>query len=395
MEASESFPLRQEPILQAADELIPDPFVLALSAVRKLKEHGLPGYLPRVDVMDFVQDAEVVYLPVEQSESVVSLSPKIQQASKRSASKDGYEARKSWLDEIDKDEKEEDLIAKAINSVEPGTSEAAYLNRVLDHRLLSREEELDLAKRIECGDLEAKEKLMTHNMKLVASISRRYHANHLKFIDIFQEGTLGLMRAAEKFDHRRGFRFSTYATLWIRQAIQRGLDNYDLDVRLPAHQAQRARKVNNLEREYSQLHEGEMPSIELIAEMTGFKVEDIMKVKQYSQGSASLDIGVGENGDTSLGSLLPNEEKPIPEQVHETMQSNLISVALRTLPKLEADIIRLSFGVDGADIYTKRAIAQRLGIKERQVEAILSNALNFLSPVAQKIGISPTQAIEP
>ena len=178
--------------------------------------------------------------------------------------------------------------------------------------LLTPAQEIDLAQRIERGDLHAKELLVNSNLRLVASNARRYQNQGLPLSDLVQEGMLGLIRASEKFDWRKGFRFSTYATLWIRQAIQRGLENSGRTIRLPVHVAQRSRKVGRVERELS-VRLGREPTIAELAEETGLTIEQVEEVRHQRAALVSLDQQVGEDGDTALGDLLPSDAEP-PEE---------------------------------------------------------------------------------
>src|SRR3954453_14157201 len=184
------------------------------------------------------------------------------------------------------------------------------LQRAQRYPLLDHTEVVELAKRIEAGDLAAKEKLINHNLRLVVSVARNYQGQGLTFGDLVQEGMLGLIRAAEKYDYRKGFRFSTYATIWIRQALQRGLDNTGRTIRLPAHVAQRARKLARLERELT-VRLGEVPSEERLAEETGFELEEVERLRGYDKTLASLDAGVGDDEETPLGALLPVAEDSV------------------------------------------------------------------------------------
>ena len=186
------------------------------------------------------------------------------------------------------------------------------LRRASQYRLLRPSEELDLAQRIERGDLRAKELLINSNLRLVVSIARRYQGLGLGMSDLVQEGMIGLIRAAEKFDYRKGFRFSTYATLWIRQAIQRGLDNTARTVRLPANVAQQTRKVERVAADLAAKLERE-PTLEEIAAETGFEPDEVERLRKLDTKPASLDARVGEDDSASLGELL-DSDAPTPEE---------------------------------------------------------------------------------
>src|SRR5206468_3824075 len=171
--------------------------------------------------------------------------------------------------------------------------------------LLKPSEEIELAKRIEKGDLAAKDRMINSNLRLVVANARRYQGQGLALGDLIQEGMLGLIRAVEKFDWRKGFRFSTYATLWIRQAIQRGLENTSRTIRLPVHVAQRSRKVGRIERELT-TRLGREPTIEELATETGLPIDQVEEVRHQRAALVSLDQHIGEDGDTALGDLLPS-----------------------------------------------------------------------------------------
>src|SRR3954466_8593741 len=205
--------------------------------------------------------------------------------------------------------------------------------------LLKPSEEIELAKRIERGDLAAKERMINSNLRLVVANARRYQGQGLALGDLIQEGMLGLIRAVEKFDWRKGFRFSTYATLWIRQAIQRGLENTSRTIRLPVHVAQRSRKVGRIERELTTKlgHEPTDEEIAAVADLPRSVVQDptdeeipaaaalpladVIEIRKADRAVVSLDKPVGEDGDTSLGDLISLEAPSVDDEVHEQQSS--------------------------------------------------------------------------
>src|SRR5205085_6877620 len=182
-----------------------------------------------------------------------------------------------------------------------------FLQEVRRHPLLTREEEVELARRIEQGDLGAKERLVNSNLRLVISNARKYQGHDLPLLDLIQEGILGLIRAAEKFDYRKGFKFSTYATFWIRQAIQRALDNRARTIRIPVHLGQRERKIGRAQRELA-ARLGRDPSDEEVAEAAQLTPEEVRETLDAARVVTSIDRPVGEEEETSLGSLLRSEE---------------------------------------------------------------------------------------
>src|SRR5437868_4371116 len=189
-----------------------------------------------------------------------------------------------------------------------------FLRRARVHPLLTAAEEVELAKRIERGDLEAKERMINSNLRLVVSQARRYQGHGLAMEDLVQEGMLGLIRAVEKFDWRRGFKFSTYGTLWIRQAIQRGLQNHGRTIRVPVHVAQRQVKVRKIEADLNTKLSRE-PTDEEIAEVAELPVEEVAALRELSRAMTSLDQPVSEDGETELGDLLASERPGPVEEV--------------------------------------------------------------------------------
>ncbi len=244
--------------------------------------------------------------------------------------------------------------------------------------LLRPVEEIELAKRIEKGDLMAKDRMINSNLRLVVSIARRYQGQGLALGDLIQEGMLGLIRAVEKFDWRKGFRFSTYATLWIRQAIQRGLENTSRTIRLPVHVAQRARKVGRVERELA-TKLGHEPSNEEIALAAELPLEEVIEIRKAERAIASLDKPVGEDGDTSLGDLLAVQTASVDEEVQEAFRSEALQVAISELPEAERDVIEMRFGAGDTEPQTLSQAGKRLGVSTERARQIEERALRRLS----------------
>lgn len=244
--------------------------------------------------------------------------------------------------------------------------------------LLTPEQEIELAQRIEKGDLRAKELLINSNLRLVASNARRYQNQGLPLADLVQEGMLGLIRASEKFDWRKGFRFSTYATLWIRQAIQRGLENSGRTIRLPVHVAQRSRKVGRVERELS-VRLGREPTIEEIAEETGLPIDQIEEVRHQRAALVSLDQQVGEDGDTALGDLLPSDLQAPEETAWDNERERLVHRAIAQLPDTERTVLTLRFGTGREEPQTLTAIGKRLGFSAERASQLEQRALKKLA----------------
>jgi RNA polymerase primary sigma factor len=246
-----------------------------------------------------------------------------------------------------------------------------FLRSARQHPLLTAEEEIELAKRIERGDLVAKEKMINSNLRLVVSQARRYQGHGLPMEDLVQEGMLGLIRAVEKFDWRRGFKFSTYGTLWIRQALQRGLQNHGRTIRLPVHVAQRQTKVRKVESELS-TKLGREPTDDEIAAEAKLDVEEVAELRELTRGLTSLDQPVGEDGETAFGDLLASDRPEPTEEVESAERQELISGAVAQLPEGERNVIRLRFGLAGTEPLNLRQTGIELGIplsKARELEA--------------------------
>src|SRR3954454_8479976 len=259
----------------------------------------------------------------------------------RSRSGRGQHAAKSTPNRVEKR-----VRTHRAENTETTDSFQLFLNQAAHYPLLTAQEEVELAQRIERGDLEAKERLINSNVRLVISNARRYQGLGLSMQDLVQEAMLGLIRAAEKFDWRRGYKFSTYATLWIRQAIQRGLDNTGRPVRIPAPIAQRERTVNRVESELSSSLNRE-PTEEEIAERAKLPLDEVKAVRDLTRVTTSLDAPVGDDGDTTLGEFRAEASESVEAEVDEREQENAVTAALATLPEDERRVIELRFGTGG------------------------------------------------
>jgi RNA polymerase primary sigma factor len=253
-----------------------------------------------------------------------------------------------------------------------------FLRDVRRHPLLTAEEEVELAKHIERGDLEAKERMVNSNLRLVVSLAKKYQGHELALLDLIQEGILGLIRAAEKFDWRKGYKFSTYATFWIRQAIQRGLANQGRTIRIPVHIGQRERKLARAERELA-ARLGRPPSDEEVAKAAEISLDELHETREVMRTITSLERPVGEEGETELGDLLASDE-PAPEEVVEIgLRDEAVRAALDQLPEQERQVIKLRYGINGDDPTPLREAGRLLGLSPERVRRIEHKALERLA----------------
>ncbi len=253
-----------------------------------------------------------------------------------------------------------------------------FLRQARNHPLLTAAEEVELTKRIEKGDLEAKERMINSNLRLVVAQARRYQGHGLPMEDLVQEGMLGLIRAVEKFDWRRGFKFSTYGTLWIRQAIQRGLQNHGRTIRVPVHIAQRQVKVRKAESDLS-TKLGREPTDEEIAAVVELSIDEVNELRELSRGLASLDQPVGDDGETALGDLLAAERPEPSEEVGAADRDRRVNEIVEQLPEAERNVIRLRFGLEGDDPKTLKQTGSDLGISAERARELEERGLRRLA----------------
>ena len=254
-----------------------------------------------------------------------------------------------------------------------------FLNELGRYPLLTAAEEIDLAKRIERGDLAAKDRMVLSNLRLVVSIAKKYQGADLPLLDLIQEGIFGLVRASEKFDWRKGYKFSTYATFWIRQAIQRGIETKARTIRIPIHVGQRERKIAKAERELS-TRLGRAPTDEEIAQATDLSVLHVQEAREAVRTITSLDRPVGEEGETAFGDLLPAEGPTPDEEVEISLREEMLRAAVDRLPETERKVVKLRYGIDGGSAPTPlRETAEQVGLTPAETRRIESSALERLS----------------
>jgi RNA polymerase primary sigma factor len=266
-----------------------------------------------------------------------------------------------------------DLVAATTDALQ------LFLNEAGRYPLLTAAQEVALAKRIERGDAAAKDRMINSNLRLVVSIAKKYQGHGLSLLDLIQEGIIGLIRAVEKFDWRRGYKFSTYATWWIRQAVQRGVANKSRTIRVPVHIVEREQKIARAERELiAELERA--PTDEEISERSKLPVKQVREVRAAARAVTSLDRPVGEDGDAALVDLM-SADTDVPE---ETVEVSLTEEALRravdALPAREKEVVKLRYGLDGdSEPKSLEEIGRRLGITRERVRQIESSALERLA----------------
>jgi RNA polymerase primary sigma factor len=272
----------------------------------------------------------------------------------------------------------EEAAAADVESVRAQDSLEVFLRQARVHPLLTAAEEVELAKLIERGDLAAKERMINSNLRLVVAQARRYQGHGLSMDDLVQEGMFGLIRAVEKFDWRKGFKFSTYGTLWIRQAIQRGLQNHGRTIRVPVHVAQRQVKVRKIESELN-TKLGREPTDEEIAAVAELTVDEVIELRELSRGLTSLDQPVGDDGETSLGDLMATERPGPAEETADTDRDRRINELVGQLPEQEAKVIRLRFGLAGDEAVTLKEAGGQLGISAERARELEQRGLRRLA----------------
>jgi RNA polymerase primary sigma factor len=254
-----------------------------------------------------------------------------------------------------------------------------FLNEAGRWPLLTKEEEIALAKRIERGDAEAKERMINSNLRLVVSIAKRYQGHGLSLLDLIQEGIIGLIRAVEKFDWRRGFKFSTYATWWIRQAVQRGVANKSRTIRIPVHIADREQKIARAERTLAPKL-GRQPTDEEIAEQAKLPLKQLREVREAARAITSLDRPLGSESDASLGDLFASDQAQPEEELTVSLEQDVLRRAVSQLPDREQEVLKRRYGLNGdQDPASLEAIGRELGITRERVRQIEASALEQLA----------------
>jgi RNA polymerase primary sigma factor len=283
---------------------------------------------------------------------------------------------------------EDDKAPKLDLSVEPSLdSLRLYLREIGKVPLLSADQEVSLAKRIERGDMDAKQHMIEANLRLVVSIAKGYLGRGLSFLDLIQEGSLGLIRAVEKFDYRKGFKFSTYATWWIRQAVTRAIADKARTIRIPVHMVEKLNKVVHIERQLVQ-RLGREPEPEEIAEELDIHADEVREILRMSQLPISLEKPIGEDEDSSLGDFVPDEQAESPfDTASLSLRREDVEVALSALPERERRVIELRYGLDGSQPCTLEEVGRAFGVTRERIRQIENNTLKKLESLPEAQGL--------
>jgi len=333
------------------------------SRIKQLIEKGKSkGSLTYKEIMDMLEEIE---LEPEQIEKV-------------------YESLESLgIDVVDEETDEEaapekDLSLTVPEGVNIDDPVRMYLKEIGKVPLLTADEEVELAKRMGQGDEMAKRKLVEANLRLVVSIAKRYVGRGMLFLDLIQEGNLGLIKAVEKFDYRKGFKFSTYATWWIRQAITRSIADQARTIRIPVHMVETINKLIRVSRQLLQEY-GREPLPEEIAQEMGISVDKVREIMKIAQEPVSLETPIGEEEDSHLGDFIPDDEAPAPaEAAAFTLLKEQLMGVLDTLTSREEKVLRLRFGLDDGRARTLEEVGKEFNVTRERIRQIEAKALRKL-----------------
>ncbi|MFS8571107.1 MAG: RNA polymerase sigma factor RpoD [Thermaerobacter sp.] len=347
--------------------------VFEIEQVRELVERGRQqGTLAYDEIMDALEDVELT------EEQVEELYDRLDSMGIDVLGEDEGKSRAAapGNGRIREEEPDDDLeVPEGVAIDDPVRM---YLKEIGRVPLLTAEEEVELAKRIEQGDEEARRKLAEANLRLVVSIAKRYVGRGMLFLDLIQEGNLGLLKAVEKFDYRKGFKFSTYATWWIRQAITRAIADQARTIRIPVHMVETINKLIRIQRQLVQ-ELGREPTPEEIGERMGIDANRVREILKIAQEPVSLETPIGEEEDSHLVDFIEDEEALAPaEAASYTLLKEQLQEVLNTLTCRERDVLRLRFGLDDGRPRTLEEVGQVFGVTRERIRQIEAKALRKL-----------------
>ena len=343
--------------------------------IRSLIENGRRnGKLTNTEIGDAMEESGDV-LDVEQMEE---LCEELESNGIEVVDDDAVDSSDVALTEDSVDDFEESLNTDGITIDDPVK---VYLKEIGRVPLLTPEEEIDLALKIQAGGPDgekAKQRLSEANLRLVVSIAKRYVGRGMQFLDLIQEGNLGLIKAVEKFDHTKGFKFSTYATWWIRQAITRAIADQARTIRIPVHMVETINKVKKVSSQL--LHEyGHDPSAEEIAERLDMSVDKVREIMRVAQEPVSLETPIGEEEDSHLGDFIPDDDAPVPaEAASQTLLKEQLADVLKTLTPREEKVLRLRFGLEDGRPRTLEEVGKEFNVTRERIRQIEAKALRKL-----------------
>ncbi|WP_073962376.1 sigma-70 family RNA polymerase sigma factor [Mediterraneibacter gnavus] len=269
----------------------------------------------------------------------------------------------------------EDLVPDSVDMTEPLK---IYLKEIGRIPLLTAEEELELGRQIAAGDTEARRKMEEANLRLVVAVAKHYAGKGMQFMDLIQEGNIGLMRAVEKFDYTKGSKFSTYAVWWIKEAILRALDSQSREIRVPVRVAQNMNKISRTERKMEQTLGREVAAEEIAKELH-MTTEEVERMQSYIKNPVSLETPVGDEEDSNLEDFIEDTQEPTPEEaVAALVQKEEVQEMLSTLTEKEQKILRLRYGLEDGNVHTLEETGQILGVTRERIRQLESRALEKL-----------------
>ena len=279
---------------------------------------------------------------------------------------------------VDEDARDKELFEQALADVSLDDPVKMYLKDIGRVPLLSAEEEIDLAKRMQENDIAARKRLSEANLRLVVSIAKRYVGRGMLFLDLIQEGNLGLMKAVEKFDYQKGFKFSTYATWWIRQSITRAIADQARTIRIPVHMVETINKLTRVQRMLLQ-DLGREPTPAEIAEKMGVTEDRVREIQKIAQDPVSLETPIGEEEDSHLGDFIPDDDSPAPaDAASYALLREQLSEVLHTLTPREEHVLKLRFGLDDGRTRTLEEVGKEFNITRERIRQIEAKALRKL-----------------